>query len=91
MRSTERVTHGLRPTWSEGPSLARGTGQSQTLIRAALVADLGVLRVDSLAREHSEVVESALKVADPADTATYARLLALLSKSLTFTPMSSGG
>jgi hypothetical protein len=50
------------------------------------VADLGVLRVDSLAREHSEVVESALQVADPADTATYARLLAVLSKSLTFTP-----
>jgi len=69
-----------------GAKLARRSGQSQTLIRAALVADLGVLRVDSLAREHSEVVESALQVADPADTATYARLLAVLSKSLTFTP-----
>ena len=69
-----------------GAKLARRSGQSQTLIRAALVADLGVPRVDSLAREHSEVVESALEVADPADTATYARLLALLSKSLTFTP-----
>ena len=69
-----------------GAELARRSGQSQTLIRAALVADLGVLRVDSLAREHSEIVESALQVADPADTATYARLLALLSKSLTFTP-----
>jgi tetratricopeptide (TPR) repeat protein len=68
-----------------GAKLARRSGQSQTLIRAALVADLGVLRMDSLAREHSEVVESALQVADPADTATYARLLAVLSKSLTFT------
>jgi DNA-binding SARP family transcriptional activator/tetratricopeptide (TPR) repeat protein len=69
-----------------GAKLARDNGQSQTLIRAALVADLGVLRVDSLAREHSEVVESALEVADPADTATYARLLALLAMRLTFTP-----
>jgi hypothetical protein len=51
-----------------------------------LVADLGVPRWDSFAREHSEVVESALEVADPADTANYARLLALLSESLTFTP-----
>jgi DNA-binding SARP family transcriptional activator/tetratricopeptide (TPR) repeat protein len=69
-----------------GAKLAQRSGQSHTLIRAALVADLGVLRVDSLAQEHSEVVESALRVADPADTATYARLLAVLSKSLTFTP-----
>ena len=70
----------------QGATLARRSGQSQTLIRAALVADLGVLRVDDLAREQSEVVESALEIADPADTATYARLLAVLSKSLTFTP-----
>ncbi len=69
-----------------GAKLARRTNQSHALIRAALVADLGVPRVDSLAREHSEVVESALLVADPSDTATYARLLAVLSKSLTFTP-----
>ena len=69
-----------------GATLARRTGQSQTLIRAALVADLGVMRVDSLALEYSEVVESALQVADPDDVATYARLLAVLSKSLTYTP-----
>jgi DNA-binding SARP family transcriptional activator/tetratricopeptide (TPR) repeat protein len=69
-----------------GAKLARSGSQSQTLIRAALVADLGILRVDSLAQEHSEIVESALEVADPADTASYARLLALLSMSLTFTP-----
>ena len=69
-----------------GAKLARHSGQSQTLIRAALVADLGVPRVDSLALEHSEVVESALQVADPGDTATYARLLAVLSQSLTFNP-----
>ena len=69
-----------------GAKLARRSGEHQTLIRAALVADLGILRVDSLAREQLEVVESALEVADPADTATYARLLALLSMSLTFTP-----
>ena len=69
-----------------GAKLARECGQGQTLIRAALAADLGILRVDRLAREHLELVEAALEVADPADTATYARLLALLSKSLTFTP-----
>jgi tetratricopeptide (TPR) repeat protein len=69
-----------------GAKLARDSGQRQTLIRAALVAELGVPRLHSLAREHAEVVESALEVADPADTATYARLLALLSESLTFTP-----
>ena len=69
-----------------GAKLARDSGQRQTLIRAALVAELGVPRLHSLAREHSEVVESALEVADPADTATYARLLALLSESLTFAP-----
>jgi DNA-binding SARP family transcriptional activator len=69
----------------QGAKLARRGGQSQTLIRAALVADLGVPRVGSFVQE-SEIVEAALEVADPADTATYARLLAVLSKSLTFTP-----
>jgi DNA-binding SARP family transcriptional activator/tetratricopeptide (TPR) repeat protein len=69
-----------------GAKLARSCGQRQTLIRAALVTDLGVPRVDRLVQEQSEVVEAALEVADPADTATYARLLALFSKSLTFTP-----
>ena len=69
-----------------GATLARRTAQSQTLIRAALVADLGVMRVDRLALEYSEVVESALQIADPSDIATYARLLAVLSKSLTYTP-----
>jgi tetratricopeptide (TPR) repeat protein len=34
----------------------------------------------------SDVAEAALEVADPTDTATYARLLALLAKCLTFTP-----
>jgi DNA-binding SARP family transcriptional activator len=68
-----------------GAELARRSGQRQTLIRAALVTDLGVPRVGSFVQE-SEIVESALEVADLADTATYARLLALLSKSLTFTP-----
>jgi tetratricopeptide (TPR) repeat protein len=70
---------------AQGAELARRSGERQTLIRAALVADLGVPRVGSFVQE-SEIVESALEVADPADTATYARLLALLSKSLTFTP-----
>jgi len=69
-----------------GARLARSCGQPQALIRAALVTDLGVLRVDRLVLEQLEVVEAALEVADPADTATYARLLALLARHLTFTP-----
>jgi DNA-binding SARP family transcriptional activator/tetratricopeptide (TPR) repeat protein len=69
----------------QGAKLARRSGQNQTLIRAALVADLGVPRIVSSVQD-SEIIGSALEVADPADTATYARLLALLSKSLTFTP-----
>jgi DNA-binding SARP family transcriptional activator len=69
----------------QGAELARRSGQRHTLIRAALVADRGILRVGAYVQE-SEIVESALEVADPADTTTYARLLALLSKSLTFTP-----
>jgi DNA-binding SARP family transcriptional activator len=69
----------------QGAELARRSGQRETLIRAALAADLGVPRIGNFVQE-SEIVESALEVADPADTATYARLLALQSKSLTFTP-----
>ena len=68
----------------QGAELARRSGQRHTLIRAALVADLGVVRIGAFVQE-SEIVEAALEVADPTDTATYARLLALLSKSLTFT------
>jgi DNA-binding SARP family transcriptional activator len=69
----------------QGAELARHSGQRQTLIRAALVANLGIPRIGTFIQE-SEIVEAALEVADPADTATYARLLAILSKSLTFTP-----
>ena len=69
----------------KGAQLARRSGRHQTLIRAALVDDLGVPRVGNFIQE-SEIVESALEAADPADTATYARLLALRSKSLTFSP-----
>ena len=73
-------------TLVRGARLARSCGQPQTLIRAALVTDLGVARVDRLVLEQLEVVEAALEVADPADTATYARLQALLARHLTFTP-----
>lgn len=69
-----------------GAKLARRSNRPETLIRAALVTDMGVLRVDRLVEDQVEVVEAALEVADPSDTATYARLLALLAKHLTFTP-----
>jgi DNA-binding SARP family transcriptional activator/tetratricopeptide (TPR) repeat protein len=74
------------PNLVRGARLAQRSGQRDTLIRAALVTDLGILRVDRLAQEQLEVVEAALVVADPADTATYARLLAMLARHLTFTP-----
>ncbi len=73
-------------TLVQGANLARVSGQNESLIRAALAADLGIARMDRFAQEYSEVVEAALAVADPADVATYSRLLALVSMSLVYTP-----
>ena len=44
------------------------------------------MRVDPRAREYLATVEAAVAVADRADTATYARLLALLAQCLVWTP-----
>ena len=50
------------------------------------MTDLGFAQVNDRVVAQSDVAEAALEVADPTDTATYARLLALLAKCLTFTP-----
>ena len=73
-------------TLEEGARLARRSGAHDTLVRAVFAADRGFMLLDERAPEFLTMVESALAVTDPSDTATYARLLALLAQSLTFTP-----
>lgn len=73
-------------TLGEGAELARRSGAHHALIRAAIAADRGFLRLDNRAPEYRAIVEAAVEVADPADTATYARLLALLAQCLIQTP-----
>jgi DNA-binding SARP family transcriptional activator/tetratricopeptide (TPR) repeat protein len=72
-------------TISQGADLARRSGAHDPLIRAALASNPGFMRVDPRAPEYLATVEAAVAVADQADTATYARLLALLAQSLVFT------
>ena len=71
---------------AHGAELARRNGASDTLIRAAFASNVGYMRLDPNAPEYMATVEAAVAVADPADVATYARLLALLAQSLHFTP-----
>jgi predicted ATPase/DNA-binding SARP family transcriptional activator len=73
-------------TLEEGAELARRSGADAALIRAAIAADRGFMRLDNRAPEYLAIVEAAVAVADPADTATYARLLALLGQSVIYTP-----
>ena len=73
-------------TLAQGADLARRSGAHELLIRAALASNTGFMRIDPRAPEYLATVEAAVAVADPADTATYARLLALLAQSLVFTP-----
>ncbi len=73
-------------TVAEGADLARRSGAHDPLIRAALASNPGFMRIDARAPEYLATVEAAVAVADQADTATYARLLALLAQSLVFTP-----
>lgn len=73
-------------TVAEGADLAQRSGAHDPLIRAALASNPGFMRLDPRAPEHLATVEAAVAVSDHADTATYARLLALLAQSLLFTP-----
>ena len=65
------------------------SGNKPALLRAALAADRGFMRTDAGAPEYLAMVEAAVAAADPSDTWTYARLLALLSQSLVFTPQAT--
>ncbi len=73
-------------TLAEGADLARRSGAHDPLIRAALASNPGFMRIDPRAPEYLATVEAAVAVADEADTATYARLLALLAQTLVWTP-----
>ncbi len=72
-------------TLAEGADLARRSGAHDSLIRAALASNPGFMRIDPRAPEYLATVEAAVAVADETDTATYARLLALLAQSLVWT------
>jgi DNA-binding SARP family transcriptional activator len=73
-------------TLGQAASLALKSGNNPALIRAALAADSGFIRSDAGAPEYLAMVEAAVAAADPSDTRTYARLLAVLSQSLVYTP-----
>ena len=73
-------------TIAEAADLARRSGAGDSLIRAAFASNLGIMRLDPRAAEYLATVEAAVAVADRADTATYARLLALLAQTLVSTP-----
>jgi tetratricopeptide (TPR) repeat protein len=73
-------------TIAEGADLARRSGAHEPLIRAALASNPGFMQIDPRAAEYLATVEAAVAVADKTDTATYARLLALLAQSLVYTP-----
>jgi hypothetical protein len=70
----------------QGAELSRTSGARDSLIRAALASNRGFYRIDPRAHEFLAIVEAAVAIADPADTATYAQLLALLAQSLALTP-----
>jgi len=73
-------------TLAEGARLAQRYGAREPLVRAALAADRGYMRVDNDAPEYLEIVEAALAVTDPDDIETFAPLQALLARSLMYTP-----
>jgi DNA-binding SARP family transcriptional activator len=72
-------------TLERGAEMAGRTGNRETLIRAVLAADRGFMRLDSGAPSYLAMVEAAVAAADPTDTTNYARLLAILAQSLTYT------
>jgi len=73
-------------TIAEGSRLARASAAREPLIRSVFAADRGFMRLDNGAPEYLSTIDHALAVADPADVATYARLRALLARSLMYTP-----
>src|SRR5262249_48249303 len=69
-----------------GARLAHRSGAPEPLVRAVFAADRGFMHLDQRAPGFLEMVETALAVTDPADVPTYARLRALLARSLMLTP-----
>lgn len=75
-----------RGTLLEAARLARQCGAADVLIRAALATDRGLGRVGTFDAEQLETVEAAIEAADPDDTTTNARLLAIYARDLIHTP-----
>ncbi len=73
-------------TLQEGAALAQRCGARAALVRAALATDRGFMQIGSFAPEQLAIVEAAVAGADPVDTDTYARLLALFAQTLIHTP-----
>ena len=70
-----RATHGpatraARDTLLEAAALARRSGADDVLIRAALATDRGLGRIGTVDAEQLAIIEAAIEVADPDDTAT---------------------
>jgi hypothetical protein len=73
-------------TLEEGARLAQRSGAPEALVRAAFAADRGFMRLDRGAPQYLATIEAALAATGAADIATYARLRALLARSLIYTP-----
>jgi DNA-binding SARP family transcriptional activator/tetratricopeptide (TPR) repeat protein len=73
-------------TLEQAANLALDSGNTRALVRAAMAADRGFMRTDAGAPEYLAIVEAAVAAADASDSWTTARLLALLSQSLVYTP-----
>ena len=77
-----------RDTLLEAAARARRAGVHDVLVSAALAADRGLGRIDTVDDEQLAVTEAALEVVDRSDTATHARLLALFALQLINSPRS---
>lgn len=82
-RSGDPRTH---DTLLEAADLARRAGADAVLVRAALADDRGFSRAGVPDHERLAALEAAIAVADRADTATFARLLACRAQELVHTP-----
>ncbi len=76
----------VHATLAEGARLAQRSGAHDALVRAVFAADRGFMRVDNSAPEYLATIEAAIAVTERTDVPTYARLRALLARSLVFTP-----
>src|SRR5206468_3678558 len=73
-------------TLEAGARLAQRAGATEVQVRAAFAGDREYVRIDEGAPAYLAMVEAALTAVDAADVATYARLQALLARSLMLTP-----